>query len=261
MLQPRFFQILSLLLLALASGPGCRQADQPPPSDREMLVYCGITMIEPIRRIADMFETRHNCVIKIIKGGSGDLYRSIQANQVGDLYLPGLDSYMQAAIKEGLVTRTVEVGVNRAALVVRRGNPLGLDADLRHLTDKRLRVVLASAESGSIGRETESILKAAGILTQAMENTLFFTTDSKNLSKALREDKADLTLNWAATVSQPANRDLLQVLPLNPALAPPQVLELGILRFSAFPDLAGAFLDLAIAAEGQAVFRAHGFSR
>ena len=49
------------------------------------------------------------------------------------------------------------------------------------------------------------------------------------------------------------------MLDLDPALAKPQPLLLNLLTFSTQPDLARRFMHYAASAEGQAIFRKHGF--
>ena len=62
-------------------------------SKNELLFYVGITMVKPVNELAKNFEKANNCTIKILQGGSQDLYDSAKSSQVGDLYLPGSVSY------------------------------------------------------------------------------------------------------------------------------------------------------------------------
>ncbi|MCP3672453.1 MAG: ABC transporter substrate-binding protein [Gammaproteobacteria bacterium] len=52
---------------------------------KELLIYCGITMIQPMSEIASIIERQEGVKISIIKGGSGNLLRSIRFNAAGDL--------------------------------------------------------------------------------------------------------------------------------------------------------------------------------
>lgn len=135
----KFFQtkgVYPFLLIILIFFSGCRN-DIDETNKPELLIYCGITMIHPMQEIASLIEKEQNCIIKITKQGSGSLLRSIQANGVGDLYLPGSESYIETALQEGLVTETVNVGQNRAALIVSKGNPLHITADINNLIEKK----------------------------------------------------------------------------------------------------------------------------
>lgn len=258
---PRRFSVwcCGLVLLLPLWLTGCDNTPSTPPVHKEILIYCGATMPKPMRVIANLFEQRHNCRVKMIKGGSGTLYRSIEINQAGDLYLPGSESYMDKARQAGLVTHTAEVGFNRAALIVAKGNPLAITPQLHNLIQKRYRTILGSPDSGSIGRETRRILTKAGLYDQAMDHALYLTSDSKGLKQAIINDDVDLTLNWYATAVWEENRSKMDVLWLDESIAPPHKLVLGVLKYARHPDLAQQFLHFAASAEGRTIFEQYGF--
>ncbi|NOQ45962.1 MAG: solute-binding protein, partial [Desulfobulbaceae bacterium] len=191
---------------------------------KELLIYCGSTMAQPVRKIADRIEQQENCIIKIIKNGSGNLYRSIKINQQGDLFLPGSESYMEKCLQEKLVTETVLVGFNRAALMVAKGNPLNIPADLLSILNSDYRTVLGAPDSGSIGMETKKILTQVGVYDQAISKALYLTSDSKDLVKAIADNKADLVINWRATAMWPDNKEALDTLLLSEETVPPHKL-------------------------------------
>ncbi len=248
-----YFTLFSFMLTI-----GCQKAEEAT-QKKELLIYCGITMIRPMQEIAQIIEQKHNCTIKITKQGSGALLKSIETNMVGDLFLPGSESYMKICLEKGLIKETVDVGFNRAALMVQKGNPLGITADVRNLIDKKYRVVLGSAENGSIGKETERILNRLGLYQQAIENALYLTADSKGMVQAIHEKKADLVLNWYATALWDENKQFMDALPLDDDMAPPHKLVLGLLTFSPYPDIARSFLTLAGSDQGKEIFARHGF--
>lgn len=248
--------LLLPLLVLLVSG--CQKPEQADPR-RELLIYCGVTVSRPVQEIAEMIEREKNCTIKISKQGSGALLNSIKTNQVGDLYLPSGASYIQTCIAEGLIKETVSVGYDRLALIVWKGNPLQITPDVRNLTDKRYRVVLGSPESGSVGKETELILSRLGIYQQALDNALYLTPDASGMVKALVDKNADLVLNWYATSLWEENRPFMEGLLLDEHVAPPHKLVLGMLTFSAYPDIARRFMELAASPQGQEIFARYGF--
>lgn len=251
---------LCILCAALVLS-GCKNQLSEEPVRKQLLIYCGITMIHPMREIADRIEKQENCTIKIIKGGSGTLYRSIEVNKQGDLFLPGSESYMKKCVTGKLVSETVRVGFNRAALVVPEGNPLHISADLKNLTKGVYRTVLGAPDSGSIGKETKRILDRAGLYDKAVERALYLTEDSKGLKQAIEEHKADLIINWYATALWPENRDIMDALLLDNSIAPAHNLILGLLEFSNHPEIARHFMELAVSAEGQTIFTNYGFGQ
>ena len=113
--------LCAFLLLAL-SFTGCSPGQDRQP--RELLCYCGITMEAPMRELALLLEQENNCVIKFIIGASGDLFHMLSVNQVGDLYLPGSESYIKQAEQAGFVADTVEVGFKVSRSNKDRKNPV-----------------------------------------------------------------------------------------------------------------------------------------
>lgn len=248
-----------LMLLVAACDDGEEAAGPNAPPRVNLLVYCGITMVHPIKEIAALLEAERGIATTISQGGSEDLYKSLSTSRLGDLYLPGSASYRDRHLDEGLLGEAVHVGYNQASLMVAKGNPRGLDADLGNLVRPDLAVVIANPDTGSIGRETRRILKGAGLYESALDNSLFLATDSRNLNRALIDGTAELILNWRATAFFRENRGLIQVLDLDPAVAQPKKLVLNLLTFSEHPEAARAFMKLAASERGQAIFRSWGF--
>lgn len=225
----------------------------------ELLIYCGITMIKPIKELADLFQARAGVTVTISQGGSEDLYEALKLARVGDLYFPGSDSFRKHHLAEGLLGEATLVAHNVAALMVAKGNPKGVKPDLRELLRPDLTMVVCNPETGSIGAETKRILDRAGLTEPVLTRAAFLATDSRNLTQAIKGGQVDVTLNWRATAFFPENREAVEVVDLDPAVSQPARLELNPLTFSAQPEAAGRFVALAASAEGQAVFRKHGF--
>jgi molybdate transport system substrate-binding protein len=216
-------------------------------------------MAKPMREIANLIEQQENCIVKIILNGSGNLYRSININQQGDLFLPGSDSYIGKCLQEKLVTETVFVGFNKAALVVAKGNPLNIQGNLHSLLNPNYRTALGMDDCGSIGKETKRMLTQVGIYDQAITKALYLASDSKDLINAITDNKVDLIINWRATAMWLKNRELMDVFLLSEDMAVPQKLILGLLSFSSQPEIACRFMELASSPKGQRIFTNYGF--
>jgi molybdate transport system substrate-binding protein len=246
------------LTLALCIGMFGGQtaiAQQP----RELLIYCGITMVRPMAEIAKRFEIREKVKVAIAQGGSEDLYQSARKSRVGDLYLPGEPEFRTSHLKEGLLGDYVTLGYNQLALLVRKGNPKKVKNSVKELLRTDLQVIIGNAQSGSIGKATEKALQNAGIYRQVLENALFLAPDSRSLNLAMKQGEADLTLNWRATGFFTDNRIIVDVIDLPATAAKPEPLQLTILTFSREKELARRFMNFAASAEGQAIFRSFGF--
>lgn len=225
----------------------------------EILIYCGITMVKPIKEIAGLIESRQGIKVTVSQGGSEDLYEALKLARVGDIYFPGSDSYRHRYLPEGLLGEAVPVGYNVASLMVAKGNPKQVKADIRELLRPDLTAVVCNPETGSIGSETKRILDKAQLSAEVLNRSAFLATDSRNLMQAMKNQQADVILNWRATAFFPENRTLVDVLDLDPAISQPSKLELNLLSFTRHEAEARAFVALAASPEGQAIFRKHGF--
>ncbi|MBN2162734.1 MAG: substrate-binding domain-containing protein [Pontiellaceae bacterium] len=227
---------------------------------KELLIYCGITMIAPMTEISGIIEEQYGCQIRITKGGSGNLLKSILHNQTGDLYLPGSERYYTVIDEEhpGLVRERVYVGQNKAVLLVHKGNPNGFTSDLKLLADPRYGVIIGDPDAGSIGKEAKVILERAGIFGEVINNAMILATDSKDILKAVKNGQADVGINWYATSTWGDNADFVDVVEIDPQLAKPKSLIIGMLEFTEYPGICRAIMELASSDEGHEIFRKHG---
>lgn len=248
-------QLVLILALLSASAPVALAA----PAKPEMLIYCGITMIRPMTEIAHAFERSENVKIVLAQGGSEDLYQSLKKSGVGDLYLPGEPTFRSKYISEGLLGDVTTVGYNQLAIMVKKGNPKKIKGDVKELLRSDVTTIIGNAESGSVGKESKDVLTAAGIYNKVLDASIYLAPDSRGLNNAMKNGEADAILNWRATGFFPDNAKFVDVIDLNPKLAPPQALLLNLLTFSQNKDLAKRFMQFTAGEEGQAVFRKFGF--
>lgn len=225
---------------------------------KTLLIYCGITMIKPMTEIEAIIEKQEDCEIEITKGGSGNLLKALEQSGIGDLYLPGSDSYIHSAIKKGLIEDTACVGHNKLAMLVQEGNPLNIQADLKSLTSTDYYVIIGNPNSGSVGKMTKKILQAEGIFDEVEQNVIRFTTDSKDLSLALVNKEADLVVNWYATSTWESNVEFIDALDVSVLSKSKDKLVLATLKTSMHPEIAKKFLEYAKSEEGQAIFNKYG---
>ena len=225
----------------------------------ELLFYVGITMVKPVNELAKNFEKANDCKIKILQGGSQDLYDSLKFSQVGDLYLPGSTSYRDKYLKEGFLLDGKFVGYNKVSLVVKKGNPKGVKASLNELTNDKLNVVLGNEQSGSIGEATKKILTKFELYEKAISNSLYLVPDSRNLINSIKNGEADLVLNWHATTFWDDNKEFVDAIVLDDKSSEKSKLVFNLLSTSQNKELSKKFMDYASSIEGREIFKKYGF--
>lgn len=249
-----YFLVCCAFLCSCSSQPQKKEADKPC-----LLVYCGITMVKPMREVAKLVEQDRNCKVTMMQGGSEDLYQSLKLSKKGDLYLPGSSSYRQRHLPEGLLGDYIFLGYNQAALLVAKNNPKNISPDINNLAKQEYRVAIGNAESGSIGRQAKKILSQAGIYEQVLENALQLPGDSRTLNILLTNNSVDLILNWRATAYFASNEPYMSPLLLDETVAPKNKLQLNLLTFSQNQELARYFMKVAGSPQGQEIFARYGF--
>ena len=225
----------------------------------ELLFYVGITMVKPVNELAKNFEKANNCTIKILQGGSQDLYDSVKSSQVGDLYLPGSVSYRDKFLKDGLLLDGKFVGYNKLSLVVKKGNPKNIKASLDELINKELNVVLGNEQSGSIGDATKKLLTKFDLYEKAISNSIYLVPDSRNLINTIKNGEADLILNWHATTFWDDNKEFVEAIVLEDKYSDKAKLVFNLLSTSQNKELSKKFMDYASSTEGREVFKKYGF--
>ena len=227
----------------------------------ELLFYCGITMVKPMTKIAKVIEKKDDVIIKIIQGGSGDLYDSLSSSKQGDLYLPGSDSYIKKHLNEGYLGYKKYVGYNQIAIFVQINNPKNIKS-LKDLLRDDLAVSLGNPETCSMGRASMKVLKRFGgneFLDEVEDNIVVYSADSRDFNKLLKTKQIDVGLNWKATAYFPSNRGKIGIVKIPEKYAPKKKLILTMLTFSKHKKVAKDFIDFAVSNEGKKIMKDYGF--
>ena len=250
--------LISLLSILIIFATIACDKENKKAKKKELLIYCGITMIKPMMEIKKIIEVEEDCKIIITKGGSGNLYKSLKINKIGDLYFPGSESYIKKCIKEDLVSDTVFVGYNRMAILVQKGNPKKISSDLNNLKRKDLFVVMGNPKSGSCGKEAKKILSKKGIYEEVLDNTRYLATDTKGTIQSLKSKEADIVLSWFASSVWEENRGKVTVIKIDEQYAQRKKLVIGLLKTSKHKKIAKKFMDLAVSERGKKIFEKYG---
>lgn len=136
-------------------------------ADRELLIYCGITMVRPISEIAQNFERMEAVKVIISQGASADLYQSARKSRLGDLYFPGEPTFRSKHIAEGLLGEVVTVGYNQMAIMAAKGNPRKVKGDPRDLLRDDISVIIGNATSGSVARKPRTSWTRSAFTTRS----------------------------------------------------------------------------------------------
>lgn len=256
-----FVVLACMVIAAVIFTGGCenRHTDTGTPQPPELLVFCGITMIDPVMVLSEMAEKRLSVRIQLTYGGSKDLAKSIIVNRLGDIYLPGTQAFIDEMDADGHIALSRQVGHNQIAFFVRKGNPKNIDGRLVNLMNPALLVAIGHQDLGSVGAEAKRILEQKGIYDQVIRNTAFMASDSKGMTMGLREKRIDLAMNWRSVIRFKDNADYMDEIDIEPGYAVKHPLVMGRLVYSRHPDIADQFIALCASETGRKIFGKYGF--
>ncbi len=251
---------LSLFLFSSCdSAPERKTGGKSGEAKNEILVYCGITMTQPVKELAALVEKEKDCIVKVSYGETEWLKNTALATKNGDIFFPGSHLYLQSMQEDGTVTETAQIGENRIVLMVQKGNPKQVQPDLRQLLRKDLQIVLGATGAGSIGKETRHNLDKLGIYRQAVDKALYLAAESKGLTQAIRSKDADVVVNWGAEITLQDNAEVMDSISLPDEQAEKRLLIMGLLSYSKNKELARYFMSRASSESGREIFTSYGF--
>ncbi|MDW7711622.1 MAG: molybdate ABC transporter substrate-binding protein [Deferrisomatales bacterium] len=244
------------VLAALALGAPV-QAGQW--SGRSLEVFAGSASKPALEAAARRFEGETGARVFLHLGGSGTVLSQMELLRRGDVYFPGSSDYMELAKRKGLVDAPTEVRVVYLipAINVQRGNPKKIH-DLEDLARPGLRVGIARPETVCVGLYAVEALEARGLTEAVLKNVVNQAESCEKTAQMISMGLVDAVIGWDVFEEWDPDRVETVYYP------PDEVTRIGYIpaAVSAFPrepELARAFLAYLVSAEGQKIFRAHGY--
>lgn len=260
----------ALLLTACAPADTAAQQEQPV----ELTVFAAASLTETLEQIAENYrEIAPEVALTFNFDSSGTLKTQIQEGAVCDLFLSAAQKQMDeldaqaglSANPEGLDfvqsdTRR-DLLENKVTLAVPAGNPKGIDsfdALADHLRAGDMLLAMGNSDV-PVGQYTQRILTHYGLDETALADAgcITYGTNVKEVAMQVREGSVDAGVIYATdahssglTVVDEATADLCGQV-IYPA---------AVLKTTAHPAEAQAFLDYLSTDEAMAVFTAVGFS-
>lgn len=230
---------------------------------KELTIYCENAMVGPLMELKDRFEAGNDCVIKLQNDCSQNLVSLIEYTQQGDIYIPASKVGFKKLKNDfsSFLVDSVFIGYNPLVVMTAKGNPSDYDGNIKNLVDKKHAVIIANPETSSLGYDTRSFLVSKNLYSDVILNVVALSTDSRGLIKSLKNNEAQLIINWKSDIYNSNNLDYVEVFPISDLDRSPSEIYAGILSTSTHPELAQKFLSYATGKEGISIFRKYGFNR
>ncbi|MCA9186427.1 MAG: substrate-binding domain-containing protein [Pirellulaceae bacterium] len=205
--------------------------------NRPLLVYCAAGMRPSLEKIADDYELEYEIATQLQYGGSNTLLSQIEVSQLGDLFVSADVDYLELGRQRGLVREILPLARIRPVIVVRKGNPKGIQS-IQDLLRSDVTTALGSPEQAAIGRTTRTLLEKAGIWSSVSDNvtrTGVFKPTVPEVANDVKLGSVDAGIVWDTTL--PLYPDL-QAIPVPELEGGTTLVAVGVLSSTSNPTAA-----------------------
>ncbi len=214
-------------------------------SDRPLFVYCAAGMRKPIEEIVAAYGREYGVPIHLQYGGSNTLLGQLEVSRTGDLYLAADESYTRQAQQKGLVQERLPAAKIRPVIVVKKGNPKGVQG-IADLAAGKVRYALGDPDAAAIGKKTRSLLSASGDWLAVKENATVIKPTVTDAANAVKIGSVDAAIVWDATAAQYPELIAIRDPALDRGAA---IIEIAVTSFAKDPTAALHFARFVAAAD------------
>ncbi|MFW6108332.1 MAG: molybdate ABC transporter substrate-binding protein [bacterium] len=266
----RLVPVGTVMAVALALCMGCEQgqttqgddgegeAAAKPLAGKTLSIFVGSASKPATEEAVERFEEKTGCEVRQSYGGSGDMLTKLELTQrarKGDIYFPGSSDFMELAKEKKLVDPdTEEIIVYLVpAINVPADNPKNIKR-VEDLAGPGVRLGIARPDTVCVGLYAVEVLVKNGLAEQVRPNIVTHAESCAKTAQLAALGTVDAVLGWR--VFQYWNPDKITTVMLEPEQIPRiGYIPIAISRFCEQPEVAQAFIDFLLSAEGKAIYR------
>jgi molybdate transport system substrate-binding protein len=237
--------------LGLIAG-GCSSKEEG-----KLLILCGKSFRLPMEAMVKQYEQQTGTEVEMSFGGSEELFPHVKLKSQGDLYVAH-DPFIDDTKTAGSLTRAVAVGELVPVLVVKKGNPKGIQK-IEDLARPGVRVILPDPKYATAGEMVVELFKKKGTYDAVMKNVEGALVRShSDVAEHVRSGDRDAGMMWNGVARSGEWTKELDVVPAPAEYSKPvQVAVMG-LSYSKRPAQVEQFLKFT-ETHGRKVFAEFGY--
>jgi len=226
----------------------------------QLILFVGAASKPPAQEAEKVYEKAHPEVdITMTFGGSGTLLQQMMLEQIGDIYMPGSDDFMdKAEAKKAVIPETRKiVAYLIPTICVQHGNPKKIQS-LADLARPGVTVALAQAGAVCLGDASETILGKAGLLDEVKKNVITYARSCEHTQQLVQLGEVDAVIGWDAFKSwAPDQIDLVKI---DPKYLRVHNVPAAVTVYSKQRAAAERFIAFLTSKEGKQIFSKNGYS-
>jgi molybdate transport system substrate-binding protein len=241
---------LLLGLAILVAGPA--GAAEPP----KLTVFAASDLAFAFKALVPLFEKVSGAKVTLVLGSTGTFAQQIAAGAPADVFFAANESFVDDLIVRGRMIAETRALYAQGRIVLATSRQAGPPVtDLRQLTDARVRkIAIANPVHAPYGRAAEQALRAVGVW-DAVKPKLVYGENIRHALQFIQSGAADAGIVALSVANVPE----LTWVAIDPALHEPLNQAVAVVRRSAVPSLALAFIQFVNGPEGRPIMKQYGF--
>ncbi len=230
-----------------------------------LTVFAAASLTDAFNEIGEQFKQRNPGVtLEFNFAGSQQLRTQLEQGAVADVFASANTKEMNAAIQAGVIVSGTSATFvrNRLAVIVPKDNP-GDIQELKDLSKPGLKIVLAAASVPVGGYALSSLDKlnadfGASYSRTVLANVVSYEDNVKQVVAKVQLGEADAGIVYTSDVT-PQVADKLIKLDIPDQYNVLAMYPIAVLKSAPNAELAQAFMDFVLSAQGQTILRKWGF--
>lgn len=246
--------VMAFILLGGSAGIGLCVEEEP------LLIYCGAGLMKPMDELSPMFQEKHDCQVRMVYAGSGELFGMIATRQNGDVYIPGAEKYTKDALEKGMVVEkgTKIICYHVPVILTPKGNPGNITC-IEDLAKEGLRLALADPKAAAIGKTGDQVLARNGISEAVGKNVVARPSTTNQLLIYAATGQVDATIAWEDQSTWAQSKGKVEIIHIEPAKNIIKTIPASVVSYSKRPGMAEEFIEFITSEEGREIWEKWGF--
>ncbi len=254
-------------LLLAACAPAATPAPTATAEPITLTVFAAASLTDAFNEIKTQFEAANPGVTVAYNfGGSNALAQQLGEGAPADVFASANKKQMDVAIEAGrVVTGTTQIFVrNRLVVILPKDNP-GKIATLLDLAKSGLKLVLAAKDVpvgqyalDYLDKATADASFGASYKDDVLANVVSYEDNVRSVLTKVALGEGDAGIVYTSDISGDAAKNIISI-EIPDELNTIATYPIGAVKDSAAPDVAQAFIDYVLSADGQAILKDDGF--
>jgi len=247
-LRAALFAVVMVMVGGAATG---RAADPP-----GLTIFGAADLAFVLQELRPRFEKIVGVKVTLVLGSTGNLARQIEHGAPADLFFAANESFVDDLVARGAVIPQTRTLYAQGRIVLATPRVFGPRlADLRALAEPKVRrVAIANPQHAPYGKAAEEALRKVGVW-DAVRPKLVYGENIRHTLQFLQTGAADAGIVALSVANVPE----IEWVPIDSALHAPLNQVVAVVRRSARPEIALAFIQYVNGPEGRPIMKRYGF--